>query len=115
MMGCLAWAFRCAQRVSGGTQKMLSARYSSGFLRIGALRLLRFELRVLCLEGVGDVLEEDQAKDDVLVLGSVHAAAQRVGHLPEPRFVADGRSVVGWGRGSLLRLRHAFHLLAQQT
>jgi len=90
---------------------MLSARYSSRVLRVGALRLLRFELRVLCLEGVGDVLEEDQAEHDVLVLGGIHATAQRVGHLPEPRFVADNRPVVGWGRGALLRLWHAFHLL----
>ena len=54
-----------------------------GVLGVGALRLLGFELRVLLLEGVGDVLEEDQAEDDVLVLGGVHAAAERVGHLPE--------------------------------
>ena len=31
------------------------------------------------LEGVGDVLEEDQAEDDVLVLGGVHVAAELVG------------------------------------
>ena len=31
-------------------------------------------LSVALLEGVGDVLEEDQAEDDVLVLGGVHAA-----------------------------------------
>jgi hypothetical protein len=30
MVGCLAWALRCDQRASGGTQKMPSARYSSG-------------------------------------------------------------------------------------
>src|SRR5215813_9903803 len=111
MVGCLAWAFRCAQRASGGTQKMLSARYSFRVLRIGTLRLLRFELRVLRFEGVGDVLEEDQAEHDVLVLGGVHATAQRVGHLPEPRFIADDRPVVGRGRGALLHLWHAFHLL----
>src|SRR5438046_3017420 len=58
-------------------------------LWVSALCLLRFELRMLCLESVGDVFEEDQAEHDVLVLGSVHATAQRVGHLPEPRFVAD--------------------------
>ena len=54
-------------------------------LGVGALRLLGVELGVLLLEGVGDVLEEDQAEDDVLVLGRVHVAAQRVGHLPELR------------------------------
>src|SRR5256885_6545597 len=30
IVGCLAWALRCDQRDSGGTQKMLCARYSSG-------------------------------------------------------------------------------------
>jgi len=49
---------------------------------------------VQLLEGVGDVLEEDQVEDDVLVLGGVHAAAQGVGHLPELGFVAD----IGRGR-----------------
>ncbi len=90
IVGCRACAFRCAQRASGGTQKMLWARYSSGSSGSAPLRLLGLELGVLLLEGVGDVLEEDQAEDDVLVLGGVHAAAQRVGHLPELGFVADG-------------------------
>jgi hypothetical protein len=58
-------------------------------LGVGALRFLGNEHGVQFLEGVGDVLEEDQAEDDVLVLGGVHAAAQRVGHLPEFGFVAD--------------------------
>ena len=39
--------------------------------------------RVAFLESVGDVLEEDEAEDDVLVLGGVHAAAEGVGHAPE--------------------------------
>ena len=60
-----------------------------GILGVGALRLLGDELGVMLLEGVGDVLEEDQPEDDVLVLGGVHAAAQRVGHPPELGFVAD--------------------------
>ena len=34
-------------------------------------------------EGVGHVLEEDQAEDEVLVLGGVHRAAQLVGGLPQ--------------------------------
>ena len=67
-------------------------------LGVGALRLFGHEPRVQLLEGVGDVLEEDQAEDDVLVLGGVHAAAQCVGHLPELGFVADvGRGSVRGG------------------
>ena len=61
-----------------------------GVLGVGALRLLRFELGVLGLEGVGDVLEEDQAEDDVLVLGRVHVVAQRVGGGPELGLEAQG-------------------------
>ena len=43
---------------------------------------LGLQLGVLLLEGVGDVLEEDQAEDDVLVLGGVHVGAQHVGGVP---------------------------------
>ena len=35
------------------------------------------------LEGVGDVLEEDQLKDDMLVLGGVHQGAQSVRRRPQ--------------------------------
>ena len=70
-------------------------------LGIGALRLLGHELGVLLLEGVRDVLEEDQPEDDVLVLGCVHAAAQGVGHLPELGFVADRGTVVPCRSGPL--------------
>ena len=83
IVGCGACAFRCCQRASCGTQKMLAARYSSGSSGSAPCALLGFELGVLRLEGVGDVLEEDQAEDDVLVLGRVHVVAQRVGGGPE--------------------------------
>ena len=49
------------------------------------------QLGVLLLEGVGDVLEEDQAEDDVLVLGRVHVVAQLVGRLPELLLEAEVR------------------------
>jgi len=48
---------------------------------------------VQLLEGVGDVLEEDQPENDVLVLRGVHAAAERVRHLPQLRLVADRGAV----------------------
>jgi hypothetical protein len=65
-------------------------------LRVGALVLLGLKLRVLRLKSVGDVLEEDQAEDDVLELAGVHAAAQGVGHPPQLSLVADvgGRAVI---------------------
>ena len=46
------------------------------------------------LEGVGDILQEDEAEHDVLVLSGIHGAAERIGHLPEFRLVADGRAAV---------------------
>ena len=59
----------------------------------------RFRLCSSCvalLEGVGDVLEEDEAEDDVFVLGGVHAAPESVGHAPELGLVA-GDGVAGFG------------------
>ena len=48
---------------------------------------VRFELGLERLapgrEGIGDVLQEQQAQHDVFVLGRVHLAAQRVGRLPQ--------------------------------
>ena len=35
------------------------------------------------LEGVGDVLEEDQSEHNVLVLGGIHVVAELVGRQPE--------------------------------
>ena len=66
--------------------------------------LLGNKFGVLLLEGIGDVLEEDQAQDDMLVLGGVHAAAQRVGYLLEQGFVTDGGAIVGRGGGVLFWL-----------
>jgi hypothetical protein len=92
MVGCLAWAFRCAQRASGGTQETERAQYSSGS-GVGALDPLRVQAGVHLLEGVGDVFEEDEAQDHVLVFGGVHAAPQSIDHLPELRLVAHGSAV----------------------
>ena len=44
-------------------------------------------------ERVGDVLQEDEAQDHMLVLRGVHAAAQRVGHAPQLGLVAYDRPV----------------------
>jgi hypothetical protein len=45
---------------------------------------------VVLLEGVGDVLQEDQTQDDVLVFGGIHGAPQGVGGLPELGLQAAG-------------------------
>ena len=63
---------------------------------------------MLLLEGVGDVLGEDEAEDDVLILGGVHRAAQRVGQLPELGFVSNG----GGASGSCRVLRQRCHRIA---
>jgi len=54
-------------------------------------------------EGVRDVLQEDEAKDDVLVLPGVHAAAKRVGHAPQLGLVADVRAVPAGSLRGFLR------------
>jgi len=54
------------------------------------LLLLGLKFGVQLFERVGDVLEEDQPEDDVLVFRGVHAAAKRVSHLPELKLhIAD--------------------------
>src|SRR4029077_18631354 len=108
MVGCGALAFRCCQRASGGTQKMLTARYSSGSSGSAPLACWATKFRLLFLESVGDVFEEDQAKENVLILRGIHAAAERAGHLPQLGFVAHGSSgVLCCGGGPLLWARHA--------
>ena len=49
--------------------------------------------RMALLEGVGDVFQKDEAQDDVLVLGRVHAAAQGVCHAPKLGLIARGGAV----------------------
>ena len=63
-------------------------------LRVGALVLLRDEAGMPLLEGVGDVLEEDQPEDNVFVLGGIHRAAQGVGHRPELGLIARRSTTV---------------------
>ena len=62
-------------------------------LRAARRRCRRFqlglELLAAGLEGVGDVLEEEQAKDDVLVLGGVQRPAQLIGCGPKGIFKAN--------------------------
>ena len=53
------------------------------------------QLGALGLEGVGDVLDEDEAEHEVLVLGGVHVGAQLVGGGPERFF-----DVVEHGHGA---------------
>ena len=54
-----------------------------GMFRVRSLVTLGLKPCMGLFKSVGDVLQEDQTKDDVLVLGGVHAASQGVGHLPE--------------------------------
>ena len=57
----------------------------------------------MILEGIGDVLEEDEAEDDVLVFRRVHVVAQLVGGEPELGLEADCggglRRMLGLGAG----------------
>ena len=60
------------------------------------------ELLAVLFEGVGDVLEEDQAQDDVFVLRRVHVVAELVGGQPELGFETDVGGRLGAGDGGLL-------------
>lgn len=70
-----------------------------GVFGAGTARLLRHKLRLLLLEGIRDVLEEEEAENNVLVRGGVPAAAKRVGSSPqlglEARFVEEVRKILG--------------------
>ena len=100
-----ACAFKCGQRASGGTQKMLCARYSSGSsgsapwaFRPAAQRASPRRRR-RCTSGTAGPGRHACTRRR-------HAAAQGVGHLPELGFVADGGGR-GGGIGFLvLRGRH---------
>src|SRR5207247_11026251 len=61
------------------------------------------------LEGVGDVLQEDQAEHDVLVLGRVHMPSEFIGRSPELLLETEVRPVDVWLPSRQLRLwpRHA--------
>ena len=87
MVGCLALACRCDQRASFGTQNTFSARYSSGSSAAAgssASKAARFASKAL-----RDVLEEDQAERDVLVVGRLKVLAQLVGGEEQLRLEAE--------------------------
>ena len=101
IVGCGAAALRAVQRASFGHPEDAGGAVLVGVLGVGAVGAVGLELGVLGLEGVADVLEEDQAQDDVLVLGGVHVVAEGVGGLPELRLEAEVRPRVALGsRGS---------------
>ena len=52
-------------------------------LGVRALVNLCHQLGVALLKGIRDVLKEDEAEHDMLVLGGVHAATKGIGHLPQ--------------------------------
>src|SRR5665647_2777821 len=62
---------------------------------VGAVSLLGDQARVVLLERVRDVLEEDQAEDHMLVLAGVHVAAERVCRLPELGLEGEVRALAG--------------------
>jgi hypothetical protein len=57
---------------------------------------------VLDLEGIGNVFEEDQAEDDVLVFRRVYVVADRVGVGPELGFESEICASFTWSRGFAL-------------
>jgi len=80
-------------------------------IRAGVVAFARDELGVVFLERVGDVFQEDEAEDDVLVFRRVHVIAELIGGEPELGLKAEiGGGVFGRGfrRGLAgAGLRHA--------
>ena len=73
----------------------------------GVFALSGDELGMVLLEAVGDVLQKDEAEDDVLVLGRVHVVAELIGGEPQFPLEADiGGGVLGGGRGGFLWACH---------
>ena len=65
----------------------------------GVVALTGEELGAVFLKGVGDIFEEDQAEDDVLVFRRVHVVAELVGGEPELGLKADGGRGLGGSGG----------------
>ena len=103
IVGCGAAAWKCGPAGLLGHPEDAVGAVLVGVLGVGAVGAVGLELGVLRLEGVGDVLQEDQAEDDVLVLGGVHVVAESVGGLPELRLEAE------IGAGIALRSRAPSH------
>jgi hypothetical protein len=105
MVGWGALAFRWDHRASFGTQKMLAARYSSG--SSGSAPSFVCASSSACFaSNASDVLEEDQAEDNVLVLGGIHVVTKRVGGLPECGLEAEISPIPFLFVLSLPRSRH---------
>jgi len=81
MVGCLALAWRWDQRAFGGHPEDVLGFVFVRVFRIGprVVAFARHELGAVLLEGVGDVFQEDEPEDDVLILSSVHVVAEFVG------------------------------------
>ena len=87
-----------------------------GVLRVRALRLLGQKLVVALLEGVGDVLQEDQTEHDVLVLGGVHVVPQLIGGGPERGLEPEVRAIaVALGGGFLSTWHIGVNMVAEIT
>ena len=100
MVGCLALAWRWRPAGIGGHPEDVLGFVFVGVFGVGpgVVALAGEELGAVFLEGVGDVFEEDEAEDDVLVFGRVHVGAELIGGEPELLLEAD-LSGAGFGGG----------------
>lgn len=80
----------------------------------GVLALSGDEAGMVLLEAVGDVLQEDEAEDDVLVLARIHVVAKLISGEPQFSLEADiGRGVLGGRRGGFLGTGHGGEIREQ--
>ena len=112
MTGCLACLEMTPTRLRRHPEDVLGPVFV-GVLRVGSLVLLGLEPGVHLLECVGDVLEEDEPENDVLVLGRIHRAAQSVGHAPQLGLVARRGALIPslGGRGLRRQTGHRWRCL----
>ncbi len=66
-----------------GLQRVVDELAGGGFIRVGETPTLLEDLGLPLGEGIGDVFEEDQAEDRVLVNGGVEVRAELVGGGPQ--------------------------------
>ena len=94
MVGCLALAWQVRPAGLLGHPEDVLGFVFVFVLGVGArvVALARDEFGAVFLEGVGDVLEEDEAEDDVLVFRRVHVVAELVRGQPQLGLETEGGS-----------------------
>ena len=93
MVDCFAWGLEMCPAGLGRHPEDVLGAVLVRVLRVGSLFPFAFEEDVPFFEGIGDVFQKNDSKDDMLVFGRVHTAAQGVGHTPQLGLIAGRRTM----------------------